>query len=314
MKMTITKTIASTIAALALLTTSALAADIVRKAPVKPAAPPPPPCDVAFGGGLQSDYNFRGISQSDRGPGVWGYVEPRCKVHPNVELYAGIWGWSTKLPTTPTGEFDLYGGIRPTIGPLAFDFGFMYYWYPREAQQFLDPTGTIILNQLVPGGTILTLADTDFWEIYGKVTWTVNDYLAISPYLYYAKNWLNTGAPGTYGGGTVKVTLPSAWFPTDWGVYLSGEAAHYWLGTATNYAPFFANFDLPDYTYWNIGVGATYKVLTFDVRYHDTDLTQAQCFVLTSDPRGVPSGQSKWCGASIIGKLSFDLTLNNHIK
>lgn len=312
--MTITKTIATAIAALAVLTTSALAADIVRKAPPKPAAPPPPPCDLAFGGGIQSDYNFRGISQTDRGPGVWAYVEPRCKVHPNIELYAGIWGWSTKLPTTPTGEFDIYGGIRPTIGPLAFDFGFMYYWYPRETQFFTDAAATFVSTVLPPGGTILTLSDTDYWEFYGKLTWTVNDWLSLSPYVYYSPDWLNTGAPGTYAGGIVKVTLPSAWFPTDVGVYVSGEAAHYWLGTATNYVPFLAPFDLPDYTYWNAGFGVTYKVLTFDLRYHDTDLSQTQCFLLTSDPRGVPGGQSRWCGASIIGKLSFDLTLNNNIK
>jgi hypothetical protein len=30
----------------------------------------------------------------------------------------------------------------------------------------------------------------------------------------------------------------------------------------------------------------------------------------TSDPRGVPSGQSNWCDATVIGKLSFDITLN----
>ena len=298
---------------MALLTTSALAADIVRKAPVAP-APPPPPCDLAFGGGIQSDYNFRGISQTDRGPGVFAYAEPRCKVHPNVELYAGFWGWSTKLPTNPTGEFDIYGGIRPTIGPLTFDFGFMYYWYPREAQQFLDPTGTIITNVLVPGGSILTLSDTDFWEFYGKLTWTVTDWLAVSPYVYYSPDLLNTGARATYAGGIVKATLPSAWFPADWGVYVSAEGAHYWLGTATNFAPFLAPFDLPDYTYWNAGFGVTYKVFTFDVRYHDTDLSKADCFLLTGDPRGVPSGQSKWCGATVVGKFSFDLTLNTHIK
>jgi uncharacterized protein (TIGR02001 family) len=305
------KTIVTTLAALALMATSALAADIVRKAPIKKAEAPPPPCDLAFGGGVQSDYNFRGVSQTDRGPGAWAYVEPRCKVHPNIELYAGIWGWSTKLPTTPTGEFDLYGGIRPTIGPLAFDFGFMYYYYPREVQQWI--AGTAVTTAFT--GVPLTLADTDFWEIYGKVTWTVNDWLALNPYVYYAKNFLNTGASGTYAGGIVKVTVPSAMMPTDWGAYFSGEAAHYWIGTATNY-PFTAPFDLPDYTYWNVGVGVSYKVVTFDLRYHDTDLSTAQCFVLTGDPRGVTNGlgTSRWCGASVIGKLSFDLTLNNNIK
>jgi Bacterial protein of unknown function (Gcw_chp) len=313
MFMKIKATIAATLTALAVATGSALAADIVRKAPPAPVAPPPP-CDLAFGGGVQSDYNFRGISQTDRGPGVWAYAEPRCKVAPNIELYAGIWGWSTKLPTAPTGEFDLYGGIRPTIGPLAFDFGFMYYWYPREKQQFLDPSGAIILNQLVPGGTILTLSDSDMWEFYGKVTWTATDWLAVGGYVYYTPSWLNTGAEGTYAGGTVKVTMPSAWFPADVGAYVSAEAAHYWLGTATNFSPFFASFDLPDYTYWNAGLGVTYKVFTFDLRYHDTSLTKEQCFLLTSDPSGVPSGQSKWCGAAVIGKFSFDLTALTNLK
>jgi uncharacterized protein (TIGR02001 family) len=306
--MTITKTIATTIAAFALLTTSALAADIVRKAPAKAPEAPPPPCDLAFGGGVQSDYNFRGISQTDRGPGVWAYAEPRCKVHPNIELYAGIWGWSTKLPTQPTGEFDLYAGIRPTIGPLAFDFGFMYYWYPKETQYWIDATGVNVTTAFT--GNPLTLSDTDYWEVYGKLTWTVNEWLSLSPYVYYSPDWLNTGAKGTYAGGIVKVTLPSTWFPSDWGGYVSAEGAHYWLGTATAFQPFIAPFDLPDYTYWNAGFGITYKQITFDLRYHDTDLSTAQCFLLTGDPRGVTSGTatSKWCGATVIGKLSFDLT------
>ena len=313
--MTVSKTIATTIAAFGILTSSALAADIVRKAPPKVVEAAPASCfDLAVGGGVQSDYNFRGISQSDKGPGVWAYAEPRCNITKDIQLYAGIWGWSTKLPTTPTGEFDLYGGIRLTFGPVQFDFGAMYYWYPNETQQFLDPTGLFIVNRLVPFGSILTLNDTDMWEVYGKMTWTVTDWLAIGPYVYYTPSWLNTGAKGTYAGSTVKFTMPSAWFPSDWGVYVSGEAAHYWLGTASNYVPFFAPFDLPDYTYWNAGFGVTYKIFTFDLRYHDTDLSEAQCFVLTGDPRGVPSGSSKWCGATVIGKFSFDLTALANLK
>src|SRR3954447_7878503 len=139
------KTTITTFAALTLLSASAFAADIVTKAPKKVDAPPSSCFDLAVGGGIQSDYNFRGISQTDRGPGAWAYAEPRCNVTKDIQLYAGIWGWSTKLPTTPTGEFDLYGGIRPTFGPVAFDFGFMYYWYPRETQLFYaDPMLTTV--------------------------------------------------------------------------------------------------------------------------------------------------------------------------
>ena len=51
---------------------------------------------------------------------------------PNWQLYAGIAGYGSDLPTSPSAEIDLYGGVRPTFGPLAFDFGFIYYYYPHE--------------------------------------------------------------------------------------------------------------------------------------------------------------------------------------
>jgi hypothetical protein len=307
-----TNTFAASFAALTLLGTSAFAADIVTKAPKKVVEAAPASCfDLAFGGGIQSDYNFRGISQTDKGPGVFAYVEPRCNITKDIQLYAGIWGWSTKLPTTPTGEFDLYGGIRPTFGPVAFDFGFMYYWYPRETQLFYaDPTLTTVSPSSFGFGPF-TVKDTDMWEVYGKATWTATDWLAIGGYVYYTPNWLGSGGAGTYAGGNVKFTLPSAWFPTDWGVYVSGDAAHYWLG---NFTAFGVPFDLPDYTQWNIGLAVTYKVFTFDVRYYDTDLSKQNCFLLTSDPSGVATGQSKWCDATVIAKFSFDLTAMANLK
>ena len=63
------KLIFSTIAAGVLATSAALAADMVTKAP--PMMPAPSnPWDLAFGGGLTSDYIFRGITQSDHKPSV----------------------------------------------------------------------------------------------------------------------------------------------------------------------------------------------------------------------------------------------------
>jgi uncharacterized protein (TIGR02001 family) len=308
--MTIKTTIAISVA-LALIGTSAFAADIVTKAPKKVEAAPTSCFDLAFGGGIQSDYNFRGISQTDKGPGVFGYVEPRCNVTKDIQLYAGLWGWSTKLPTTPTGEFDIYGGVRLTFGQVAFDFGGMYYWYPRETQLFYaDPTLTTVSPSNFGFGQF-TVKDTDMWEVYGKATWTATDWLAIGGYVYYTPNWLGSGGDGTYAGGNVKVTLPSAWFPTDWGVYVSGDAAHYWLG---NFTAFGVPFDLPDYTQWNIGFAVTYKIFTFDLRYYDTDLSRQNCFLLTSDPSGVATGQSKWCDATVIAKFSFDLTAMTNLK
>ena len=38
-----------------------------------------------------------------------------------------------------------------------------------------------------------------------------------------------------------------------------------------------------DYATWNVGVGFTYKVLTLDLRYIDTNLSKGDCNAFTSD-------------------------------
>jgi hypothetical protein len=151
----------------------------------------------------------------------------------------------------------------------------MYYYYPRE------------------------LADTDFGEVYAKLTWVANDWLTLGAYAYYAPDWLNTGATGTYVGGTAKVTLPSSYLASGWGAYASAELAGYFFGTSPIAL-------LTDYTYWNAGIGLTYKAFTVDFRYHDTDLNRGQCSNITGDFR---VGGSKWCSSAFIAKLSVDTTM-----
>lgn len=302
--------------AAALLTTTASAADLrVRGKTIEAAPPAPSMFDIAFGASLASDYNFRGISQSDRGPSVGAYVEPRWNITPNIQLYAGLAAYSVDLPTSPSAEVDFYAGIRPTFGPLAFDLGFIYYYYPNETQFAGLPGGQpAFLN----GNT--TLADTDFWEIYGKVAYTFwNDKLTIGGNVFYSDSWLNTGAEAVYYSGTLKAVLPN--ITPDFGWYVSGEFGRYNLDNVSIVPGVFAtNFDLPDYNYWNVGLAFTYKVFTLDLRYHDTDLTKGECNILTGDPGAVPGtgtvdpvrnaggNGSKWCGGAFIAKLSFDLT------
>ena len=305
-------TAASLAVASALLPNVAGAADLgvmPVKAPV--IAPAPTPLwDVAFGGAVMSDYNFRGVSQSDRGISGTFYVEPRLNLGANFQLYAGIQPYATKLPTNPIGEFDGYGGIRATFGPVTFDVGGIYYYYPNERQQFTDFSTIVTTTPVVFGNVLtpLTVRDTDFAEVYGKVSWTINDYFAVGGYVYYSDNYLNSGAHGLYYGGTAKITAPSTFFPSDIGAYISGEVAYYDLGT-TGATLGFVN--LPNYLYYNVGLALTYKALTLDLRYHDTDLSRGQCFALTGDPRGVfNGGNSRWCSDTFIAKLSVDTTLN----
>jgi uncharacterized protein (TIGR02001 family) len=292
----------------------ALAADMGK--PVYKAAPPVvvSPWDVAFGAGVASDYNFRGISQSDRKPSVNAYFEARYNTSKDLQWYAGIGGYSIDFPNRASAEIDFYGGVRPTFGPLALDLGVWYYWYPG-GQCFSTPAlcGNAAAVALPNGNTIKK--DVSFLEWYAKATYTFNDNFNMGAGVFYTSDWLNTGASGTYGNLTAKYTGAS--LPSGWGWYVSGEVGKYWLGTTDT---FYGTIPLPDYTTWNVGLGFTYKVFTLDFRYYDTDLTKGECNVLTGDHTATfsPSDTtpfnngnvSKWCGAAFVAKLSVDTTLS----
>ncbi len=143
----------------------------------------------------------------------------------------------------------------------------------------------------------------------------MNDWLSLSPYVYYSPDFLQTGAKATYAGGIVKVTIPSAMMPTDWGAYISGEAAHYWIGTLTAFgAPF---IDLPDYTYWNAGVGFTFKIFTVDFRHHrhrpEHRAVASPSPAIRAASSAAPARRAGAASPSL-RSYSFDMTLNNNIK
>ena len=142
-------------------------------------------------------------------------------------------------------------------------------------------------------------------ELAGKVSWTYQDALTLGANAFHAHNWLGTRAPGTYGSLTAKYAFPETLLGFS-GLAVSGELGHYWLGTTS---ATLGSVRLPDYTYWNAGASYTWKMLTFDLRYHDTDLSRRDCFTLTSDPRGIfnGSGRSRWCGSTVVGTISVDL-------
>lgn len=269
----------------------ALAADAA--APAVPAAPAATsPWDFAFGGKVMTDDNFRGISQSARGPSFNAYGELRYNW-----LYAGASYWYTKLPTAPIGEIDLYGGIRPVFGNLTLDLGFMYYLYTPQTQfrtDIVTPPGAL--------SGVWSPRNFSFWEFYGKAGYDFTPQLNVGAALYYAPSWLGTGASGTYGELNAKYKLPNDFA-------ISGALGHYWFGTTSVFGPG-NDFKIKDYLYWNAGVSWTYnETVTLDLRYHGTNLSPGNCFVTTGDPRGVFTGtpKSSWCGHSIVATLSVDL-------
>src|SRR6266702_5621955 len=105
---TVMKKLALLATALAMVSGSALAADMAVKA-VK--APPPAafdPWDVAFGSAIMNDYIFRGITQSNHKPSVAAYFEPRYNITKDVQLYAGMSAESISFPNGAAAELDFY--------------------------------------------------------------------------------------------------------------------------------------------------------------------------------------------------------------
>jgi hypothetical protein len=320
------KVLASVVAALAVSAAApAFAADMPVKA-VKAPVVTPSPWDLAFGSAIMSDYVFRGITQSGHKPSVAAYFEPRYNVLPNLQLYAGISGESIKFANNAAAEIDFYGGIRPTFGPVAFDIGYWYYYYPGGQCYGTGPSQSLasgcIANGIPINGNVAK-ANASFYEVYGKVAYTIGDFV-LGANEYYSPNFANTGAWGNYASGTLKYTAPSAYALGDVGWYISGEFGRQWLGTSD---PFYGvpaspnGIDYNGYNTWNVGVGFTWKVFTLDLRYSDTDYSKGDCNALTSDPTATgtsnvtpinPSGVgSSWCGATFIAKLSADLTLGS---
>jgi hypothetical protein len=328
--------------ALAMVSGSALAADMRVKA-VK--APPPPafePWDFAFGSALMSDYIFRGVTQSNHQPSVSAYFEPRYNVTKDLQLYIGAAGESISFTNRAAAEIDIYGGIRPTFGAFAFDFGVWGYLYPGG--QCIESFGGPIANPLVcPAGSNFVMPNfngmkknVSFFEVYGKVNYTINDNWQFGLNEYYSPNFLNSGAWGNYTSITGKYTAPSTTFGASGvGLYVSGEFGRQWLGTSDSFygtnivsplggGPFPNGVKYADYNTWNIGIGFTYKVFTLDLRYSDTNLSKADCNVFTSDytakltgaftPTNPGGASSNWCGAAGIAKFSADLTAMTNLK
>jgi len=322
--------------ALAMVSGSASAADMAVKALKAPPAPAFDPWDIAFGGAIMSDYVFRGVTQSNHKPSVAAYFEPRFNVNKDLQFYVGVSAESISFANRAAAEVDIYGGIRPTFGAFAFDIGVWGYLYPGGSCADGVTTGGIPGGGVCPVSTnTIFLAngnvmkkDVSFFEVYGKMNYTVNDNWQFGVTEFYSPNFLNMGAWGNYASVTGKWTAPSTTFGSSGvGMYVSGEFGRQWFGTTDAFygvAGFPNGIKLADYNTWNIGVGFTYKVMTLDLRYSDTNLSKGNCNAFTSDftaggttsvtPINPAGAGSKWCGATGIAKLSFDLTAMTNLK
>ncbi|OYW28550.1 MAG: hypothetical protein B7Z44_08005 [Caulobacter sp. 12-67-6] len=81
--------------------------------------------DLSYNVGVASDYVFRGVSNTQEDPQIFGGVDASYGIG-----YAGVWASNVDFGTDdPSVEIDLYAGVKPTVGDTALDFGIVYYGY-----------------------------------------------------------------------------------------------------------------------------------------------------------------------------------------
>jgi uncharacterized protein (TIGR02001 family) len=293
------KVVLSAVVALAMSATAASAADLGGKMVTKAPPAPAPIWDIAFGGVVTTDYNFRGVSQSNRGPSGGAYFEPQLMTSIGT-FYVGLAGYAIDWPfnlgfTSPSAEIDMYGGWRNTWGAFSLDLGGIYYYYPKE--QDTGVTG-----------------QSDFYELYAKAAYAITPDLTVGAnvfwtpdLLHYSETFNRTNgtqakAQATYASGTLKWVTPLTFNGV--GTFISGEVGHWWIDDTGFIGLGFVN---PSYTYFNAGLGFTYKALTLDLRYHGTDLSTAECasFLLAGT-----NPSNSWCNDAYIASIKFDTSLN----
>ncbi|MGH6725452.1 MAG: TorF family putative porin [Pseudolabrys sp.] len=285
------KVVLSVVAALAFSASSAFAADLPMKAaPAAPAAAPSP-FDIAFGTALTTDYELRGISQSNHKPAAQGYFELDYTAADWLKLYAGVWG-SSLWTGFADAEFDITGGARFTWGNFGLDLGLIYYDYPGGNV----PTAGLFTGNWVEGYAKPSFKFNDWLTIGGVFETAFSNFNdKISP----AGVWVGD-AGHYYASGNAVITLP--WHPVaDVTLSINPEIGYEWYSSGVT-----TNLGFVSDTYWDVGFDINYKAATLDLRYWDTNAKPS----LTGNQCGSIPGGTNFCGSRFVATLKFDTSLS----
>lgn len=182
----------------------------------------------AFNFGANTDYVFRGISQTDENPSAFAGADATMGIG-----YAGVWvsnvdfgaGNGTDL------EFDLYAGVKPTVGPVNLDLAVIYYGYTGQ------PKGS----------------NEDYWE--GKIAASVPaGPVTLGAAVYYSPEFFGKSGDATYA----EINWATAFADSKFSV--SGALGHQQVKGPADYNTW--NVGVGYAFADNLGV---------DLRYHDTD-------------------------------------------
>ena len=172
-------------------------------------------------------------------------------------FYAGMWGSNTDFGDGI--EIDYYAGIAPTWGSWGIDIAGLVYTYPGANNS------------------------TDYFELKTGIFWS-NDAWSVTVNNYYAPDFAQVFGVSDAIEGSVGYTF-------------SGMLFNFFTPTISGGVGF-QSYDkiASDYTYWNAGLTLGFlDHWEADVRYYDTDYSDAQCLVNV--------GVSNGCDARVVGSL-----------
>lgn len=180
---------------------------------------------------LTSDYVFRGVSQTLEDPAIQGGFDAAYG-----SFYAGTWASNVDFGVDESIEIDVYAGFKPTLGPVAADFGVAYYAYPGAGDDG---------------------AEYDYLEVYAKGSIAPIEPMTLGAAFYYSPEFTGETGDAYYVEANAGYTLTEA-------LGVSGAVGFQDVKDGV--------FGEDNYTTWNLG--GTYSLAGFglDLRYHDTDL------------------------------------------
>ncbi len=253
---------------------------------------PPPAITVSGSASIASDYRFRGVSQSDREMAVQGGIT----IAHDSGFYIGTWasnlaGWGTFGGANM--ELDLIGGYKAKLAENAtLDVGLTWYMYPGGADK------------------------TDFGEPYVKLTGTAGPATLTAGVAYAPKQqaigkWYITGADAAAGvyndpgdkDDNLYLWGDGAFAVTGTPFTAKAHVGHSWgqngLGpNATAVAP------TGEYWDWSLGADATWKNLTFNVSYIDTEISAREATYLRPSFSKGQDGTGNIAGSTFVVSLT----------
>lgn len=192
---------------------------------------------------VTSDYDFRGISQTDKDPAIQGSLE-----YGHSGFFVGGWASSIDFQFDPGAdlEIDLYAGYTHAFNKDTSLTGkAVYYWYPGA-----------------------DTSDADYWELIAALDHNFGVFSG-NLQVAYTPDFFGSTDSGFWLGGGLELPI------NDW-LTVSANAGQQWYSDN-------AAVDVRDYFYANVGATVAWEAFTLDLRYVGTDLDPGECFTSTTD-------------------------------